>query len=232
MVDRSTQPPLATDLIGQGPDGERGRPHRALGGQGEDLDGPEANARLTASTAVVLFVLLAAEGVTILRIRVLLTPHVFIGMVLVPPVLLKMGSTFWRFTRYYLGDPAYQRKGPPLLALRLIGPVVVLLTLTVFATGIALLLGPRSWRSQMLLFHKASFIVWLAVMAVHVLGHLLDTAQLAPRDWIRHTRRQVDGASARRWTLAASIALGLIVAIIVVPKVGPWLIVGHVGHGL
>jgi hypothetical protein len=49
-----------------------------------------ANARLTASNAVVLLVLLAAEGVTILRVRELLTPHVFIGMVLIPPVLLKV----------------------------------------------------------------------------------------------------------------------------------------------
>ena len=40
-----------------------------------------ANARLTASNAVVLLALLAAEGVTILRVRALLTPHVFIGTV-------------------------------------------------------------------------------------------------------------------------------------------------------
>ena len=162
----------------------------------EEGDSPEGNARLTASTAVVLFVLLAAEGVTILRVRALLTPHVFIGMLLVPPVLLKMGSTIWRFARYYLGDPAYRHRGPPLPIFRHIGPVVIVLTLAVFATGIALLLGPRSWRSQMLLLHRASFIVWLAVMAVHVLGHLADTARLAPRDWLRRSRRQVDGAGA------------------------------------
>jgi hypothetical protein len=54
--------------------------------------GVAANSRLTASNAVVLLVLLAAEGVTILRVRELLTPHVFIGMVLIPPVLVKMAS--------------------------------------------------------------------------------------------------------------------------------------------
>jgi hypothetical protein len=32
-------------------------------------------------------------GVTILRVRQLLSPHVFIGMVLIPPVLLKMAGT-------------------------------------------------------------------------------------------------------------------------------------------
>jgi hypothetical protein len=34
---------------------------------------------------------------------------VFIGMVLVPPVLLKVDSTGWRFARYYRGAPAYRR---------------------------------------------------------------------------------------------------------------------------
>src|SRR5665213_1421797 len=112
--------------------------------------GPASNARLTASTAAVLLVLLAAEGLTILRVGALLTPHVFIGLLLVPPVLLKMGSTLWRFGRYYQGDPAYPRKGPPPALLRLLGPVVVLRTGVVFATGIALLIGPRSIRSEML----------------------------------------------------------------------------------
>jgi hypothetical protein len=66
-------------------------------------DPAEANTRLTAGTAVVLLVLLAAEGVTILRIRGLISAHVFIGMVLVPPVLVKTCSTVCRFARYYLG---------------------------------------------------------------------------------------------------------------------------------
>ncbi|MGH9114660.1 MAG: hypothetical protein ACRDWW_02405 [Acidimicrobiales bacterium] len=67
--------------------------------------GVESNSRLTASNAVVLLVLLAAEGATLLSVRSLLTPHVVIGMVLVPPVLLKIGSTGWRFVRYYRGSP-------------------------------------------------------------------------------------------------------------------------------
>jgi hypothetical protein len=67
----------------------------------------------------------------------LLTEHVFIGLLLVPPVLLKTGSTLWRFARYYLGDPAFRRKGPPPVLLRLLGPFVILLTLAVLATGVA-----------------------------------------------------------------------------------------------
>lgn len=204
--------------------------HRPVAGTRRRRDPTEGNARLTASTAAVLFVLLAAEGVTILQVRRLITPHVFIGMLLVPPILLKMGSTIWKFARYYSGSPAYRRKGPPLLVLRVLGPFVVVLTLTVVASGIALLLAPLSSRSTLLLVHKASFILWLGVMTLHVLGHLVDTASLAPRDWLHHTRRQVDGAGARQWAISASIVLGLILAVVVVPRVGPWIAAGPVVH--
>ena len=63
--------------------------------------GVEGNERLTVATALVLMLLLAAEGITLLFIRPLLPVHVFIGMMLVPPVLLKLGSTGWRLMRYY-----------------------------------------------------------------------------------------------------------------------------------
>ncbi len=42
----------------------------------------------------------------------LLVAHMFIGLVLIPPVLLKLGSTGYRFARYYTGAPAYRAKGP------------------------------------------------------------------------------------------------------------------------
>jgi hypothetical protein len=186
-------------------------------------EGVESNSRLTASTAVVLFVLFAVEGVTILSVRRLLTIHVFIGMLLIPPVLLKVASTSYRFVRYYLGSPAYRRKGPPPALLRLLGPFVVVSTLAVIATGIALLLVRGGLRSQLLLLHKATFVLWFGAMAIHVLGHLLDTARIAPRDWARSTGTHVAGAGARQWTVAASVVLGVPVGLLLLGRVGPWL---------
>jgi hypothetical protein len=61
--------------------------------------GPEGNARLTSSIAAVLLVLLVLEGLTILRIGRLIGPHVFIGVVLIPPVLIKVATTTWRFVQ-------------------------------------------------------------------------------------------------------------------------------------
>ncbi|HVC71479.1 MAG TPA: hypothetical protein VNC61_14585 [Acidimicrobiales bacterium] len=182
----------------------------------------ESNARLTASTAVVLLVLLAAEGITILSVRSLLSPHIFIGMLLVPPVLLKIGSTSYRFVRYYRGSPAYRRKGPPPVVLRLLGPFVVAFTVIVLATGIALLVEPRSLRQSTLFLHKASFVLWFGAMTIHVLGHLLETTRVAPRDWVSRTRRDVRRAGARRWALVASVALGVPLGLLFVGRAGPW----------
>jgi hypothetical protein len=178
-----------------------------------------------------LLVLLAAEGATLLKIHRLLTPHVFIGMLLVPPVLLKMGSTGWRITRYYLGAPAYRRRGPPPLALRLLGPIVVVTTVVVFASGIALLFVPDSERNQMLFLHKASFVLWFGAMALHVLAHVLDTARLASADFVAATRRQVSGAGARLWVLAATLVLGVVLGIVMLPAVSTWLSSGGMIRG-
>ncbi len=190
-----------------------------------DVDdaGVESNGRLTAMLGLLLLLLLAIEGATLLRITSLLTVHVVIGMVLVPVICLKIGSTTWRFAKYYLGSPAYRRKGPPPQALRLLGPFVVVLSVAVMASGIALLLAPPSLRNELLFIHKASFVLWFIAMAVHVLGHLLDVAQLAPRDFLRRTRRQVRGASLRQWAIVSSVVVGILLGVAVAPKVGPWL---------
>jgi hypothetical protein len=185
--------------------------------------GADANARLTSSTALVLLVLLAIEGVTVLQVRSLLTVHVFIGMLLVPPVLVKLASTSWRFVKYYSGSSEYREKGPPLVALRLLGPFVVLMTVILFASGILLLVGPVAWRHDMLLLHQASFVLWFACMTVHVLGHITETARLSTQDWVRRTRVRVVGSRWRRLSITSSLVGGLLLAAVTVPYVGPWL---------
>ena len=192
--------------------------------------GVQANARLTATNAAVLIVLLAAEGATILRVRQLISPHVFLGMVLIPPVLLKIGSTGYRFVRYYRGAPAYLRKGAPPLVLRLLGPAIVILTLVLLASGVALLFAGPAWSHELLFVHKASFVLWFFAMTVHVLGHLAEVARIAPRDWLRRTRRDVSGAGTRRWLIAASLVVGALLGLATLSRIAPWLASAHVGH--
>lgn len=123
--------------------------------------GAEGNERLTAMTGAVLLVLLAAEGFTILSLGQLLTPHFFIGMLLLGPVALKAGSTMYRFIRYYAGSAPYRRKGPPAPLLRLLGPVIIASTAVVFGTGIALAVTGPAGRQPWLFLHKASFVLSL-----------------------------------------------------------------------
>jgi hypothetical protein len=73
----------------------------------------------------VLVCLLAAEGITIVHMRGLLSAHMFIGLVLIGPVLLKLGSTGYRMVRYYSGSRLYRVKGPPALPLRALAPVLI-----------------------------------------------------------------------------------------------------------
>jgi len=185
-------------------------------------EGVEGNARLTGATAAVLFVLFAAEGVTILSIHTLVTPHVFIGLLMVPPVLVKIGSTSWRIGRFYLGSPAYRQKGAPPTLLRLLGPVVVVLTAVVLGSGVALLFVGRSLEPDVMFVHKASFVLWFGSMAIHVLAHIVETAELAPRDWYARTRKDARGASARQWLLAVSLVAGVFLGILLIDRVGPF----------
>lgn len=138
---------------------------------------PAANERLTAAAAVPVSVLLAIEGITLLFLRPLLSMHVFVGILLVLPVLLKITATGWRFARYYLGDGEYVRRGPPRLLLRLVAPLLVLSSLAVLATGIALVFT-QGHTNLLLTLHKTSFIVWAPAFAVHVLAYVSRVPRL------------------------------------------------------
>jgi hypothetical protein len=186
-------------------------------------DSVAGNARLTGGVAAALLVLLAAEGATILFIGRLLGPHIFIGMLLIPPVLLKLGSTGYRFARYYSGNPPFVRKGPPYLFLRLLAPGVVLTTLALFGTGVALLVdGPPS--NTLMFAHKLSFIAWVALMTLHVLGHVLEVPSLALPDWRRGGPReaQLAGAGMRTMALGLSILGGVLLALLTYSAAHPW----------
>lgn len=181
--------------------------------------GVEGNARLTAMTGALLLVLLAAEGFTILRIHPLLKVHVFLGALLVPPIVVKIGSTLYRFGRYYSGAPAYRRKGPPHIVLRLLGPVVVVLTVVMFGSGIALLFFPGQ-RSRLLFLHKASFVLWFGVMTIHVLGHLVEVGRIAPRDFRPKMRQGGLRSTLRQLVLLGAIAVGGVLGAALLPRAG------------
>jgi hypothetical protein len=205
--------------------------------------GPEGNERLTATTGAVLLIPLAIECFTILRIGRLLTLHVFLGMLLLGPVTLKAASVLYRFTRYYTGSAPYRRRGPPALLLRVLGPVVLLLTACVLGSGIMLAVtGPSNGPpSGWLTLHRLSFILWACVITIHVAAHvprLLRLLAAEARGVVlpeggngghagagRHAYRAMEVLSGRGTRLAllmVSLLAGLVIALLTVHLAGQW----------
>ncbi len=218
-----------------GPRGDRGTSVAARGGREQwtggsrsrdATGGAEGNERLTGLAGAVLLLLFAAEGVTIVAIRQLLTLHFFIGMLLIGPVILKVGSTLYRFFRYYTGAAEYRRKGPPAPLLRLLGPFVMLLSVTVVGSGVMLALsGPTSF-GVWLFVHKASFVLWFLAMTVHVLTYVWRLPRLISADMASGVSRRASavlaGRPARWLLLAASILTGLALALPVYHRADLW----------
>ena len=198
-------------------------PGRLTGG------GTSGNERLTAATGVVLLVLLAVIGVTILRLRELLWVHLFVGMLLIGPVLLKMASTGYRFVRYYTSNPAYRRKGPPATLMRLLAPLVVISTVVVMGSGVALLLAGPSSRGTLFPIHKLSFFAWLAFTGLHVLGHLPGLPATLRADYGVNAGLSdyEPGRDGRVLSLIGVLVAGVVLAVLVVPQFGPWLHAYH-----
>jgi hypothetical protein len=203
-----------------------GHRRESAGGAG----GAPGNERLTAMTGAILLVLLAAEGITIVSLDQMLTLHFFLGMLLVGPVLLKIGSTGYRFVRYYGGSAPYVRKGPPALVLRLLGPVVIATSAAVIGSGVALAIdGPGA--QQWIFIHKATFVLWFAAMTVHVLWYAPQLPRLLRTGSPERHRLSVSLAGAgRRWALlTCALCAGLVLALATYHLAGHW--TGQVIHG-
>jgi hypothetical protein len=207
----------------------------------EQYGGAEGNERLTVLTGAVLLVLLAAEGLTILRLDRLLTLHFFLGMLLLGPVVLKAGAVTYRFFRYYTGSAPYRRKGPPAPLLRLLGPVLMLLTACVFGSGVMLAIVGPAGRHPWTTIHKGAFILWFGVMAIHVLAYVprlprllyaeARGAALPRQGGARHAAgarpasraaQVIGGRGVRLSLLLASLAAGLVIALLTVHLAGAW----------
>jgi hypothetical protein len=195
----------------------RSRFRRMFGG------GTNGNEQLTAVTGVILLVLFAVLGVTIIWIGQLLWLHLFLGVALMGPVVLKLGSTGYRFVRYYTSNPAYRRKGPPHPLMRVLGPLVIASTVAVFFTGLLLLIDGPGASGTVRYLHKVTFFVWLGAVVIHVLMHLLELPRslLAVRRAEGRTR-DLPGSRGRGLALAGALVGGVVLALIFLPDIHTW----------
>jgi hypothetical protein len=178
--------------------------------------GPPGNERLTSATGLVLLLLLAVETLTTLALRSYLSVHLFLGLLLLPPIALKLASTGWRFARYYTHNEPYRLEGPPRPLLRMIAPFLVASTLSLFGTGVAMVIVGHGG-GQLRTIHTLSFIAWGVLMAVHVLAYLARVLRDGPADWRRNAGHVVAGVRSRRAALVGALLAGVIVALATYP---------------
>ena len=172
------------------------------------------NERLTALVSLVLLVLIIVELVTSAFLRVWLATHTVVGVLLAGPLLVKMGSTGWRFLRYYTRAPAYVRRGPPPLVLRVLSPVLLVTTLVMIGSGIGLVVtGPLQ---PFLLTHVFSALVWLPLIAAHSLAHLQQVPRSIASDW---STRQ-----GSRFHAGRGLRLGINLGALLFGVIGAWLL--------
>jgi hypothetical protein len=194
--------------------------------------GPAGNAVLTAWTGLVLLVLSLVELLTLFDVRGLLSWHVAIGALLIPPALMKTATTGWRILRYYVGDASYRTAGPPPMALRLLGPLVVLSTLGLLGSGVLLvLLGNDSGQRSFISFlgfglswvgvHQGFFIVWGGATGLHLLGRIVPALMLT---FGRARAMRVPGGWARSTLIGTAATVAILLAVLLVRADGSW---GH-----
>src|SRR5947209_14031579 len=145
------------------------------GENGESRSGVVGNERLTALAGAVLLVLILVELVSTANLHALLPIHIFVGVLLAGPLVVKLGSTGYRFLRYYTRSPAYVRSGPPRLPLRLLAPLLLVTTLVVVGSGIGLVVVGPAQSNLLRTLHSLSVLIWLSLLAIHVVTYLSRT---------------------------------------------------------
>jgi hypothetical protein len=98
---------------------------------------------------------------------------------------------------------------------------VIITSLAVLGTGVALAVtGPHE--GPWLQFHKASFVLWFGVMTIHVLAYAWRLPRIllgAPGSGVRAA---VAGGTTRWLLVGASLAGGLLLALLTIHLAAPW----------
>ena len=199
------------------------------------VNGVVGNERLTALAGAVLLALILIELATTTNSGALLSVHVFVGTMLTGPLAVKMGSTGYRFLRYYGRSPAYVRRGPPRLALRILAPLLLATTLVLIGSGIALLVVGPTTPGLFEALHNVTFLIWLPLVAIHVLAYVWRVPRLIADDWRSNPGGQAAGAAGRGLrfggNLGALIA-GAVAAVFLLPTAAPWALPGVLNQAI
>jgi hypothetical protein len=184
---------------------------------------PDGNERLTSTIGLLLLVpILVLIASIVLGVHNFMSLHVFVGLTLIPAVLLKLASVGWRFGRYYTRSGAYVAQGPPQVAMRLLAPLFVAATVVLFGSGIAMgvLHGHALQFARRL--HGPASVIWLVLLGLHVVVYIRRAWTSTARDALPAQREPVRGTTVRAYAVAAVVVCGLALAAATVPAQHRW----------
>ncbi|WAH41324.1 hypothetical protein NZD89_24225 [Alicyclobacillus fastidiosus] len=180
------------------------------------------NERMTALAGAVLFVLIVIELVITANLHELISVHIFVGVLLSGPLIVKMFSTGYRFFRFYTRSAVFVQKGPPNIWLRLLAPFLVIITLLVFISGFGLALVGPTHTGLFFKIHAVSVALWLPLIAVHIYAHIRKVPRLIASDWSKKSEFRVPGRARRLGINSSALVVGLIAAVVMIPVSAPW----------
>lgn len=196
----------------------------------------ERNKRMTAIAGTILFVLILSELVITANLDRLRSEHIFVGVLLAGPLVIKMCSTGYRFFRYYTKSPEFVRSGAPNTLLRVLAPFLVVITILVFISGFGLAFGGHANERLFHKIHTVSVTVWLPLLAVHIYAYIRKAFGLIKYDWTNKSKYRVPGREGRVGINVAALILSGIAAIILTPwrfgKHGHWELPGPLALGI
>ncbi len=192
---------------------------------------PVGNERLTAAVGLLLLAPILVEVATILLgVHTFMSVHVFVGLALIPPVLLKLGSTAWRFARYYTRSRPYVALGPPQIAMRLLAPLFVAVTVVLFGSGVAMGLVHGQALDVARRLHGPASVVWLVLLGLHVLVYFTRAVRRTAEDAVPEQRSRARGAGVRGLALVVAIVSGVVIAAATVSAQHHWIDIRHDRH--
>ena len=183
-----------------------------------------ANERLTTLTGAVLLVLILVELVTSANLGALMSAHIFVGVLLAAPLVLKLASTGDRFVRYYSGSIPFVRKGPPRLPLRVLAVPLVAITMVLLGSGFGLLITGPVQPGPLLALHNVSALIWVPMIVIHALAYLRRLPRVVTADLAWRRPSPSDDGRFRLGVNGLALLGGAVAAILVLPTDAPWLV--------
>jgi hypothetical protein len=146
-----------------------------------DDTGLRANRRLIALTGAVLLPLAVLVLLTGFFFDQLWGAHFFVGYLMLPAVLVKLGSTLYRMVRYYLRSGLYRYVRPPYPFARFTSAMLFIAVVVLFVSGIVMGVTGRQdapWN----LMHPFAASAFSSIIILHLCMYLPEALRTVGED--------------------------------------------------